>query len=145
MRCATHDDFLVESQNHPAAGFAEFGPQNSVMRFRRESKTACGLIAKSACRRSNFMWSAWPLDRNPKSWSIFPLAKWIGSIYVGVVYEIEITVYKLMGRLLWTSISLASSFVFCLENHSFYFPSLTYDPQMLWTRHLWFCIIYRII
>jgi hypothetical protein len=36
MRCTTHDGLVVEPQNHPTlrmAGFAEFEPQNSVVRF----------------------------------------------------------------------------------------------------------------
>lgn len=28
MRCTTRGGFVVEPQNHPSAGFAEFGPQN---------------------------------------------------------------------------------------------------------------------
>jgi hypothetical protein len=31
MRWATCDGFIVEPQNHPVAGFAEFGPQNLVV------------------------------------------------------------------------------------------------------------------
>jgi hypothetical protein len=49
---------VVEPQNHPTVqmdGFAEFGPQNSTVQFRWESKEACGVIAKSASRQSNFV------------------------------------------------------------------------------------------
>jgi hypothetical protein len=44
---------VVEPQNHPApqsAGFAEFGPQNSVVWFRREPKATHGAITKGASR-----------------------------------------------------------------------------------------------
>jgi hypothetical protein len=41
---------MVGPQNHPAAGFAEFGPQNSAVRFRREINATCGIIAKNASR-----------------------------------------------------------------------------------------------
>jgi hypothetical protein len=53
MRYATQSSLMVEPQNHPAllmAGFTKFGPQNSMMRFRRESEVACGIIAKGASR-----------------------------------------------------------------------------------------------
>jgi hypothetical protein len=41
IRYATHGGLVVEPQNHLAllmAGFIEFGPQNSTIRFRRESE-----------------------------------------------------------------------------------------------------------
>ena len=50
-----------------------------------------------------------------------------------------------MWGLLCATISLVSSFVFCLENLSFYFPSLAWDLQILWTLRLYFCILHRII
>jgi hypothetical protein len=31
MRYTTHGGFVVEPRNHEAVGFAEFGPQNSVV------------------------------------------------------------------------------------------------------------------
>jgi hypothetical protein len=49
---------VVEPQNHPATGFAEFGPQNMVAWFQRKSEAAYGVITKDALRRSNFLWSA---------------------------------------------------------------------------------------
>jgi hypothetical protein len=76
---------MVEPQNHPTPGFAEFGPQNSMVRFQRESEAACGVIEKGASRRSNFTWRAGPSDHNRRSWFILPTAKWICSIYLGVV------------------------------------------------------------
>jgi hypothetical protein len=51
---------VVEPTKHPLlqfAGFARFGPQNPVVRFRRESRTSCGIITKGMSRRSNFMMS----------------------------------------------------------------------------------------
>jgi hypothetical protein len=53
MLYVTHGALVVESQNHPAlrmAGFTEFGPQNSAVRFWRETKAARGAIAKGALR-----------------------------------------------------------------------------------------------
>ena len=44
-----------------------------------------GGIMKGVSRRSNFMWSAWPSDQNPRIWSILLPTKWIGSMYLGVV------------------------------------------------------------
>jgi hypothetical protein len=49
MQCTTHDSLVVELQNHRVlwmVGFAEFWPQNSVVRFQRESKAARGVIAR---------------------------------------------------------------------------------------------------
>jgi hypothetical protein len=37
---------LVDPQNHPAVGFAEFGPQNSVVWFQRESEAARGVVKR---------------------------------------------------------------------------------------------------
>jgi hypothetical protein len=71
-RCDTHGGLVIEPQNHPALrmeGFGEFGPKNSV--------AACGVIAKRASRQCNFVWSAWPSYRKPRSWSILPLAEWV--------------------------------------------------------------------
>jgi hypothetical protein len=48
---------MVEPQNHPTTGFAEFGPQNLVVQFQGESEVAHGVIAKCASRQSNFVWS----------------------------------------------------------------------------------------
>jgi hypothetical protein len=79
---------VFEPQNHPAlqmAGFAEFGPQSLAVQFRRESEVACGVIVKGASRQSNFVWSTWPLDAYPRSWSILPLVKWMSSMYLAVV------------------------------------------------------------
>jgi hypothetical protein len=64
---------LVAPQNDPTlrrVGFAEFGPQNLVVQFQQESEEARGVIVKGATRRSNFVWSAWPLDAYFSSWSI---------------------------------------------------------------------------
>jgi hypothetical protein len=58
MWYATHDGLVVDPQNHPAlwmANFAEFGPQNLAMWFRRESEASCGIMAKGASRQSNFV------------------------------------------------------------------------------------------
>jgi hypothetical protein len=44
---------VVESENYPAlkrTSFAEFGPQNSAMWFRRESKAVRGILAKIVSR-----------------------------------------------------------------------------------------------
>jgi hypothetical protein len=67
MWCATCDNFVVEPQNHPSIGFTEFGPQNSAMRFQQKLEATRGVIAKGASRRSNFVWSMWPLDQNRRS------------------------------------------------------------------------------
>jgi hypothetical protein len=85
MRCATRDSFVVEPQNHLVAGFVKFGPQNSVVRFWQESKEAHGVVTKVASRQSNFVWSVWPSNKNPRSWSILPSVNWMSSMYVGVV------------------------------------------------------------
>jgi hypothetical protein len=72
MEYATHDVLMDEPQNHPAvqmAGFVEFVPQNSVVRFWRESRVAHGVIMKGVSRRNNFVWSAWPSDAYSRSWS----------------------------------------------------------------------------
>jgi hypothetical protein len=42
-------------------------------------------IVKGASRRRKFVKSVWLLDQNFRSWSIFSLAKWISSMYLGVV------------------------------------------------------------
>jgi hypothetical protein len=63
----------------------EFGLKTRHRWFLRESEAACGIITEGTRRRSNFMWSTWPSDQNPRSWSISPSAKWIGSMYIGVV------------------------------------------------------------
>lgn len=58
---------VVEPPEHlalRAIGFAEFGPQKSVMWFRRESKATCGVIVKGALRQSNFVKSTRPSDKN---------------------------------------------------------------------------------
>jgi hypothetical protein len=34
------------------------------------------------------------VSQNPRSLSISPPAKWIGSMYIGVVYKVVITLYK---------------------------------------------------
>jgi hypothetical protein len=67
-------------------GFAKFGPQNSVL------AVPVGIRGGTWChhercvsRGSNFMWSAWPSDQNPRSWPISPSAKWIGSMYLGII------------------------------------------------------------
>jgi hypothetical protein len=75
IRCATHGGFklsVVEPQNHPTAGFAEFGPQISIVSFQQESDVARDIIKKGASRQSNFVCSAWSSDQNPKSWFILP-------------------------------------------------------------------------
>ena len=41
---------MVKPQNYPAASFDEVGPQNSAVRFQRESKVARDIIAKNASR-----------------------------------------------------------------------------------------------
>jgi hypothetical protein len=49
---------MVEPTKHPPlqfAGFTGFGPQNPVVRFRRESMSSRGIITKGMSRRSNFM------------------------------------------------------------------------------------------
>jgi hypothetical protein len=46
---------------------------------------AHGDIAKGVSRRNNFMCSAWPSDQNPRTRSISPLPKWIGTMYLAVV------------------------------------------------------------
>jgi hypothetical protein len=81
----THDAILttvvVVPQNHLAlrmTGFTEFGPQNSMTAV--VSDGSGGGTTKGASRRSNFLWSARPLDKKPRSWSILPLAEWIDSI-----------------------------------------------------------------
>jgi hypothetical protein len=74
---------VVEPQNHPVAGFTKFGPQNSMVRFPWKSEATHGIIAKCASRRSNFVWSAWPSDQNPRSWSISP---WLSG-YVLCIYR----------------------------------------------------------
>jgi hypothetical protein len=48
--------------------------------FQWESVATRGIIAKGASRRSNFMWSAWPLDQKPRNLSISPSVEWIGSM-----------------------------------------------------------------
>jgi hypothetical protein len=88
---------MIEPQNHLALWMvcsAEFRPQNSVVQFQRVSRVPRGIIAKGASRRSNFVWSAWPLDAYFKSWSILLLVKWMSSMYLGVVEASEITPYK---------------------------------------------------
>jgi hypothetical protein len=88
MQYSSHGSLVVEPQNHlvlGTAGFTEFGPQNSVVRFRRESGVARGIIAKDASRRNNFVWSMWSSDAYFKSWSILPLVKWMSSMYLRVV------------------------------------------------------------
>jgi hypothetical protein len=78
---------VVEPQTYPALrrdDFAEFGPQNSSVRFWRESKAVHGVITKGASRRSNFVKSMWPSDENLGG-SLFSLAERIGSMYLGVV------------------------------------------------------------
>jgi hypothetical protein len=81
---------VVEHQNHPPAGFAEFGSQNSAAQFQRELEATCGIIAKCASRQSNFLWSVWPLDQNLRCWSISHPSKWIGSMYLWVTSEINL-------------------------------------------------------
>jgi hypothetical protein len=79
---------VVEHQKHPTllfAIFVGFGPQNSAVWFWRESKVAHGVIVKGASRQSNFMRNVWSLDRYSRSWSILPLARWMNSMYLGVV------------------------------------------------------------
>ena len=79
---------VVEPPEHlalRAIGFAEFGPQKSVMWFRRESKATCGVIVKGALRQSNFVKRVWLSDEKPRCSPILPLAAWIGSMYLGVV------------------------------------------------------------
>jgi hypothetical protein len=44
-------------------------------RFERESLVARDITTKCASRQSNFVWSTWPSDWKPRSWSIFPLAE----------------------------------------------------------------------
>jgi hypothetical protein len=47
-QCNTHGALVVEPQNHLTlwmTGFSEFVPQNSVMRFWRESGVAHGINA----------------------------------------------------------------------------------------------------
>jgi hypothetical protein len=88
---------MIEPQNHLALWMAcstKFRPQNSVVRFWWESRVPRGIIAKGASRRSNFVWSTWPLDAYFKSWSILLLVKWMSSMYQGVVEASEITPYK---------------------------------------------------
>jgi hypothetical protein len=46
---------VVEPQNHQAYGFAEFGTQNSALRFWRKSEASHGVITKGMSRRSNFV------------------------------------------------------------------------------------------
>ena len=41
----------------------------------------CGVIAKGASRRSNFVWSVWPSNAYFKSWSILAPVKW-DELYV---------------------------------------------------------------
>ena len=72
----------------------EFGLKTWWWQFRWESNATCGVITKGASRRSNFVWSAWPLDQYPKSWSILPPTEWIGSMYLAVVKKVVITLYK---------------------------------------------------
>jgi hypothetical protein len=86
--CDTHDSFVVDPQNHLAMEdvfSTEFGLKTQWWWFWRESKVACGIIMTGASRQNNFVWSAWPLDQNPRNWSIFSTMEWIGSMYIGVV------------------------------------------------------------
>jgi hypothetical protein len=82
-RCDTHDDLVVEPQNHPAlwmAVFVELDLKTRRRWFRREPVAARGGTTKGASKRSNFVWSAWSSDRKPRSWYILPLAEWICSM-----------------------------------------------------------------
>jgi hypothetical protein len=56
--------------------FAEFGLKTLWWWFRRESKVVRGFIVKGVSRRNNFVWSAWPSDQYPRSWSNCP--RWNG-------------------------------------------------------------------
>jgi hypothetical protein len=85
---------MVEPQNYPTVGFAEFGPQSLMVRFGRKSEVARGVIVKGVSRRSNSVWNARYSEQNPRSWSISLLTKWIGSMYLEIVYTSEITLYK---------------------------------------------------
>lgn len=58
LEYATHDNFMVDSQNHPMlwmVGFTKFEPKNLAVRFRCESEVTRGVIAKDELRQSNFM------------------------------------------------------------------------------------------
>jgi hypothetical protein len=54
-------------------------------RFWREPVEVRGITVKGVSRRSNFVWSVWPSDRKPRSWSLLPLAEWMDSLQIGVV------------------------------------------------------------
>jgi hypothetical protein len=62
--------------------------------FPWESEVAYGVITKGAPRRSNFVWSVCPSDQYPSSCSILLSTEWISSMYLGVVYEVVITLDK---------------------------------------------------
>jgi hypothetical protein len=88
MEYATHDSLVVDRQNHPNVTEGWFvGPQNLVVRFRRESRAAHGVITKGVPRGGNFVKSSWPSNGKPRSWFILPLTEWIGSMYLEVVYN----------------------------------------------------------
>jgi hypothetical protein len=49
LEYATHDNFMVDSQNHSTLwmmGFTKFEPKNLAARFRCESEVTRGVIAK---------------------------------------------------------------------------------------------------
>jgi hypothetical protein len=48
------------------------------------TRATCDIIMKGALRQRNFVKSAWSSDQKSRSWSILPLAEWIGSMYLRV-------------------------------------------------------------
>jgi hypothetical protein len=76
------------SRNHPTLrmeGLAEFGLKTWQWWFQQELEEARGVITRVVSRWSNFVWSAWPSNQYPKSWSILPPTGWICSMYLEVV------------------------------------------------------------
>lgn len=65
--------------------FVEFGPQNPVTQFQKESETTSGVIMEGTSRRSNFIKNVWPSDQHIKGWTILLPANWIDSMYLVVV------------------------------------------------------------
>jgi hypothetical protein len=76
---------VVESQNHPSAGFAEFGPQNSEVAVPMGIEDGTWRHHEGSVEAKQLRVECVAINQYPRSWSILPPPEWICSLYLGLV------------------------------------------------------------
>jgi hypothetical protein len=83
-RCGAHGRFgglgLKTTQRYECLVLLSLELKTRRWRFWMEPVATRGVIAEGASRWSNSVWTTWPSDQKPRSWSISPPVEWIGSM-----------------------------------------------------------------